>query len=134
MYAPGWPVPRPAPCQPDGRGSEPSQANAATYQLAHVREADLRLWFAFTSRSCKPCVTELWRQELRCWKECHPDGEDDDSDEEREDDGDAKSEPDRRGSPAIEIALEKQLSSSPSKGETTEGGTGAVTGDSAAAS
>ncbi|KAK4702182.1 hypothetical protein P7C70_g4050, partial [Phenoliferia sp. Uapishka_3] len=26
--------------------------------------------------SCKPCVTTLWKEELRCWKECHPDGED----------------------------------------------------------
>ncbi|KAE9405587.1 hypothetical protein BT96DRAFT_852680 [Gymnopus androsaceus JB14] len=24
--------------------------------------------------NCKPCVKELWRQELKCWSECHPDG------------------------------------------------------------
>ncbi|THV08417.1 hypothetical protein K435DRAFT_847282 [Dendrothele bispora CBS 962.96] len=28
--------------------------------------------------NCKPCVNELWRQELRCWQECHPDGVEED--------------------------------------------------------
>ncbi|KAI5475800.1 hypothetical protein MNV49_000811 [Pseudohyphozyma bogoriensis] len=35
--------------------------------------------------SCKPCVTELWKQELRCWKECHPDGEEEEEDDDEDD-------------------------------------------------
>lgn len=30
--------------------------------------------------SCKPCVKELYREELRCWTELHPDGPDEDED------------------------------------------------------
>lgn len=40
--------------------------------------------------SCKPCVTELWKQELRCWNECHPDGPDEDGDDEESEGGAAK--------------------------------------------
>lgn len=55
---------------------------------------------------CKPCVTELWKQELRCWNECHPDGEEEASQEDLEEVEERRKDEERRASPRVEIELD----------------------------
>lgn len=65
--------------------------------------------------SCKPCVNELWKQEVRCWEECNPEGQREEEEEEEEV-GEETNEllgsiekaklEDRRGTPDIEISIE----------------------------
>lgn len=78
--------------------------------------------------SCKPCVKELWREELKCWNEAHPDGAEEDEEEgeeggERKDEDAVKKEKEvaekikreklkqreERTSPKVEIAIEEKL-------------------------
>ncbi|BGP29702.1 hypothetical protein JCM10296v2_001441 [Rhodotorula toruloides] len=34
--------------------------------------------------NCRPCVREIWREEVKVWSECHPDGVSDDEGEEED--------------------------------------------------
>lgn len=52
--------------------------------------------------SCKPCIKELYRQELRVWKECHPDCEV----EARRDAQDMDDREGRASTPQVEITIE----------------------------
>lgn len=72
------------------------------------------------SSSCKPCVKELYREQLRVWRECHPDGaeSDEEQDEEaaKEEKAELSLEKERRKlekmqreSPKVEIGVEDQL-------------------------
>ncbi|GAA5845923.1 hypothetical protein JCM3766R1_000862 [Sporobolomyces carnicolor] len=71
--------------------------------------------------SCKPCVRELWREEKRVWDECHPDGEDVESEPEEQPELEERAEE----GPAIEIGIEEQLESC----ALTEEGDAAPVGD-----
>lgn len=54
-------------------------------------------------------MTELWKQELRCWNECHPDGEEEAKSGEEEEEEEAeewRKDEERRASPRVEIELD----------------------------
>ncbi|GAA6020172.1 hypothetical protein JCM11491_005554 [Sporobolomyces phaffii] len=66
--------------------------------------------------SCKPCVRELWKEEMRVWDECHPDGPDVESDNDEDEDEDEDDDKgldgvtwDDGGSPRVEIAIEARM-------------------------
>ncbi|KAM0752309.1 hypothetical protein T439DRAFT_205409 [Meredithblackwellia eburnea MCA 4105] len=77
--------------------------------------------------SCKPCVKELWKEELKGWEDCHPDGEEE---EEEAEGGRQTSEVvDRVGTPKIEIGIEAEFEEKLEKLQLDLGG-GADRGDS----
>lgn len=111
-----------------GRRLAPSRL-ADLYAAAGAKKAPLapEPWECCGS-SCKPCVKELWREELKCWNECHPDGaeEDEEGDERAQETEDEeatrreKEEADRlklaklaerkeRSSPKVDIKVEEKL-------------------------
>ncbi|GAA6001876.1 uncharacterized protein JCM10292_005951 [Rhodotorula paludigena] len=88
------PVPAPAHSTSDLLARSPTLSRLSRKRLAPSRLADLvraagaerppkepELWECCGS-SCKPCVKELWREEKKVWDEVHPDGVDEEDEDE----------------------------------------------------